>query len=195
MISAVRADLIDFDLAVNLTRAVGQTMARLADWEVSTLVSRVDELAADPATDEGRTGSALRLIEQIKDPFEDLLDLRLAPPPRRRRGPGRGAAGQRGGPQHRPAHGRLRRHRQLHRALQPAHRGADRRPGRALRVPLRRRRHRPGRPGHQEHRRLGAVRQRGPDPAPTTSPRGSSTSSAATPGCPTSGSAWPAARS
>jgi len=73
MISAVRADLIDFDLAVNLTRAVGQTMARLADWEVSTLVSRVDELAADPDTDEGRTGSALRLIEQIKDPFEDLL--------------------------------------------------------------------------------------------------------------------------
>jgi adenylate cyclase len=73
MISAVRADLIDFDLAVNLTRAVGQTMARLADWEVSTLVSRVDELAADPDNDEGRTGSALRLIEQIKDPFEDLL--------------------------------------------------------------------------------------------------------------------------
>jgi adenylate cyclase len=73
MISAVRADLIDFDLAVNLTRAVGQTMARLADWEVSTLVSRVDELAADPESDEGRTGSALRLIEQIKDPFEDLL--------------------------------------------------------------------------------------------------------------------------
>jgi len=73
MISAVRADLIDFDLAVNLTRAVGQTMARLADWEVSTLVSRVDELAADPDSDEGRTGSALRLIEQIKDPFEDLL--------------------------------------------------------------------------------------------------------------------------
>jgi adenylate cyclase len=73
MISAVRADLIDFDLAVNLTRAVGQTMARLADWEVSTLVSRVDELAADPETDQTRTGSALRLIEQIKDPFEDLL--------------------------------------------------------------------------------------------------------------------------
>jgi adenylate cyclase len=73
MISAVRADLIDFDLAVNLTRAVGQTMARLADWEVSTLVARVDELAADPDSDEGRTGSALRLIEQIKDPFEDLL--------------------------------------------------------------------------------------------------------------------------
>jgi adenylate cyclase len=73
MIGAVRADLIDFDLAVNVTRAVGQTMARLADWEVSTLVSRVDELAADPETAEGRTGSALRLIEQIKEPFEDLL--------------------------------------------------------------------------------------------------------------------------
>jgi adenylate cyclase len=73
LIGAVRAGLIDFDLAVNLTRAVGQTMARLADWEVSTLVSRVEELAADPATSEGRTGSALRLIDEIKDPFEELL--------------------------------------------------------------------------------------------------------------------------
>src|SRR5689334_18543999 len=31
----VGSGLIDFDLAVNLTRAVGQTVARLADWEVT----------------------------------------------------------------------------------------------------------------------------------------------------------------
>ncbi len=73
LIGAVRSELIDFDLAVTLTRAVGQTMARLADWEVSTLVARVDELAADPAVDDGRTGSALRLIDEFKDPFEDLI--------------------------------------------------------------------------------------------------------------------------
>ena len=38
LIRVVRTGLIDFDMAVNLTRAVGQTMARLADWEVATLV-------------------------------------------------------------------------------------------------------------------------------------------------------------
>ena len=38
-------------MAVNLTRAVGQTMARLADWEVATLISRVEELEASPAGD------------------------------------------------------------------------------------------------------------------------------------------------
>src|SRR6476659_3971949 len=73
LVDVVASGLIDFDLAVNLTRAVGQTMARLADWEVSTLVSRVDELAADPGTDEGRTGSALRIVEEFNGPFEQLM--------------------------------------------------------------------------------------------------------------------------
>ena len=42
----VDSGAIDFDMAVNLTRAVGQTMARLADWEVATLISRVEEMEA-----------------------------------------------------------------------------------------------------------------------------------------------------
>jgi adenylate cyclase len=37
----VDAGAIDFDMGVTLTRAVGQQMARLADWEVATLVHRV----------------------------------------------------------------------------------------------------------------------------------------------------------
>ena len=41
-----RLRAVDFDTAVNLTRGVGQTMARLADWEVATLVSRVEEMEA-----------------------------------------------------------------------------------------------------------------------------------------------------
>jgi adenylate cyclase len=71
---------IDFDMAVDLTRAVGQTMARLADWEVATLVHRVQELAAEEeAADRngGDNGShaaaALRLVEALNGPFEGLL--------------------------------------------------------------------------------------------------------------------------
>jgi adenylate cyclase len=67
---------IDFDMAVDLTRAVGQTMARLAEWEVATLAHRVQELAEGDAS-EGVNGSrataALRLVGALNDPFEGLL--------------------------------------------------------------------------------------------------------------------------
>ena len=69
----VESGAIDFDMAVNLTRAVGQTMARLADWEVATLVHRVEELAAGEGATGSRTGSALRLVEEVNRPFEALL--------------------------------------------------------------------------------------------------------------------------
>ncbi|WP_210504491.1 adenylate/guanylate cyclase domain-containing protein [Nocardioides xinjiangensis] len=69
----VDAGAVDFDMAVNLTRGVGQTMARLADWEVSTLVSRVEELEAGDEATGSRIGSALRLIEEVNPPFERLL--------------------------------------------------------------------------------------------------------------------------
>ena len=45
LVGLVDSGLIDFDLAVHLTRAVGQTMARLSDWEVSALLTRVLEMA------------------------------------------------------------------------------------------------------------------------------------------------------
>jgi adenylate cyclase len=64
---------IDFDMAVDLTRAVGQTMARLADWEVATLVHRVQELAADDDANGSRATAALRLVEALNGPFEGLL--------------------------------------------------------------------------------------------------------------------------
>jgi len=73
LIRVVRSGLIDFDMAVNLTRAVGQTMARLADWEVATLVHRVEELEAGEDATGSRIGSALRLIDEIEQPFEELL--------------------------------------------------------------------------------------------------------------------------
>lgn len=73
LVGAVTEGLIDFDMAVNLTRAVGQTMARLADWEVASLVQRVEELEAGEAATGSRMGSALRLLEGFSDPFESLL--------------------------------------------------------------------------------------------------------------------------
>ena len=69
----VESGAIDFDMAVNLTRAVGQTMARLADWEVATLISRVEEMEAGDQATGSRLGSALRLVEVVNPPFEGLL--------------------------------------------------------------------------------------------------------------------------
>jgi adenylate cyclase len=73
IVGAVDVGAIDFDTAVRLTRAVGQTMARLADWQVATLSARVEQLEAGPEATGSRIGSALRLTEQVGVPFEELL--------------------------------------------------------------------------------------------------------------------------
>ena len=73
LMTFVDSGAVDFDTAVNLTRGVGQTMARLADWEVSALVSRVEEMEAGEEATGSRIGSALRLIDEVNPPFERLL--------------------------------------------------------------------------------------------------------------------------
>jgi adenylate cyclase len=73
MLQLVEDGAIDFDMAVDLTRAVGQTMARLAEWEVATLVHRVQEMAADDDSTGSRATAALRLLEALNGPFESLL--------------------------------------------------------------------------------------------------------------------------
>jgi len=78
LIGLVDGGLIDFDLAVHLTRAVGQTMARLSDWEVSALLDRVEALHRDdrpghePPTGT-RVETGMRMIEEFTEPFEELL--------------------------------------------------------------------------------------------------------------------------
>ena len=69
----VDSGAIDFDIGVMLTRAVGQTMARLADWEVATLVHRVEELERGDEATGSRADSALRMVQQVNPPFETLL--------------------------------------------------------------------------------------------------------------------------
>jgi adenylate cyclase len=73
LLGIVESDLIDDDMGVNLTRAVGQTMARLADWEVATLVHRVEELESGEDATGSRLGQAIRLVQQMNEPFERLL--------------------------------------------------------------------------------------------------------------------------
>ncbi len=64
---------IDFDTSVLLTRALGQTMARLADWEVATLAHRVERLERSDQATGSRTGAALRLVDDLNPPFEHLV--------------------------------------------------------------------------------------------------------------------------
>lgn len=66
---SVKDGVIDFDTALNLTRAVGTTMARLADWEIATLVPQLPTGGA--AGD--RIAAAIRLLEDVGPPFEQLL--------------------------------------------------------------------------------------------------------------------------
>jgi adenylate cyclase len=74
IVGIVDSGLIDLDLATNLARAVGQTMARLSDWEVSALLTRVLHLARDQSGDgEERLAIGLRMIEEFSEPFESLL--------------------------------------------------------------------------------------------------------------------------
>jgi len=60
-------------MAVNLTRGMGQTMARLADWEVATLVHRIEAVERGDQATGSRADSAMRLVQEVNPPFEDLL--------------------------------------------------------------------------------------------------------------------------
>ena len=74
LVGIVDSGLIDFDLAIHLTRAVGQTMARLSDWEVSALLTRVLDLARQQSgDDDDRLAIGLKMIQEFSEPFESLL--------------------------------------------------------------------------------------------------------------------------
>jgi len=72
LVETVARGGIDIDTAVNLTRAVGQTMSRLADWEVSTLIPLIERIESGPDATGSRIGSAVRIVEEFRDVFEQL---------------------------------------------------------------------------------------------------------------------------
>lgn len=67
---AVERGQVDAETATRLTRAVGHTMARLADWQVSTLAEHVEERAQNGTS---RLSSAMNLSEAVAPTFERLL--------------------------------------------------------------------------------------------------------------------------
>ena len=73
LFSTVDSGTLGFDMAVALTRALGQTMSKLADWEVATLAGRVEELEASEDATGSRMGSALRLVDELNPTFEELI--------------------------------------------------------------------------------------------------------------------------
>jgi adenylate cyclase len=64
---------IDFETTVRLTRAVGSSMARLADWQVNTLTERVEQTAPVSMAPEARLSNALQLVDRVGPAFEKLL--------------------------------------------------------------------------------------------------------------------------
>lgn len=70
--STVDSGAVEFDMAVALTRGLGQTMSKLADWEVAILLNRVEQMAG---TEGGgsRMPHAQKLVEDLNPAFERLL--------------------------------------------------------------------------------------------------------------------------
>lgn len=65
---------IDFDLALNVVRGVGLSMARLADWEVGALVQRTEEaFVAAGGSDVSPTAATNWALERYGDRFELIL--------------------------------------------------------------------------------------------------------------------------
>lgn len=73
LLDVVAGGTLDFDMAVRLTRAVGQTMARLADWQVSTLAARVEQLESAGQGTGSRLTTGLEFVRAIEPPFEHLM--------------------------------------------------------------------------------------------------------------------------
>lgn len=64
--------IVDLDVIYTVARGVGLTMARLADWEVSTLVQHVEEAyAAAGGTPDG--DASTWVIDKYGSAFEDLI--------------------------------------------------------------------------------------------------------------------------
>jgi adenylate cyclase len=73
MVGAVEAGAIDFETAVRLTRAVGRTMARLAEWQVAPLSAHVEDVELGEDATGSRIASALRIVDRVGVPFEQML--------------------------------------------------------------------------------------------------------------------------
>lgn len=70
---AIQSGLLTEDTAVRLARAVGQTIARLADWQVTTLIEAADNATDTPSTPSGRLRAAMDVADELTPAFEHLV--------------------------------------------------------------------------------------------------------------------------
>ena len=71
LVGIVETGVVDLDTALNMTRAVGQTMARLADWETAAVLPKL--LLKVDDSQGSRLDAAVVLLSQMGGPFEELL--------------------------------------------------------------------------------------------------------------------------
>ena len=69
---AIDAGILDEETVFRMTRALGHTMSRLADWQVSTLVDMV-ETEIDSGGASSRLGAAIELAQTVTPNFERLI--------------------------------------------------------------------------------------------------------------------------
>jgi adenylate cyclase len=72
-IGRARAIGLDEDAVVGLTRAIGSTMSRLAEWEVANLVTALEGRTDAPATPTARLAASIDLVGRMAPAFDDLL--------------------------------------------------------------------------------------------------------------------------
>ena len=70
---SVESGDLDEETVLRMTRALGQMMARLADWEVGTLAGRVEQIEASDQASGSRLATARRRVEVLQPTFEELL--------------------------------------------------------------------------------------------------------------------------
>jgi adenylate cyclase len=69
----IGSGVLDFDLAVNLTRGLGQTMARLSEWEIAALLHHAELRHADSGDTGGTLEAATATLVELNATFEQLL--------------------------------------------------------------------------------------------------------------------------
>jgi len=71
----IGSGVLDFDLAVNLTRGLGQTMARLSEWEIAALLHHAELAHAEdaPGDNAGTLEAATATLVELNATFEQLL--------------------------------------------------------------------------------------------------------------------------
>jgi adenylate cyclase len=73
VVESVKETGVDFETMLRLTRAVGHTVARLADWEVATLSEAVEEFTERDGASHDLMRASVRLVEELSPRFDRLL--------------------------------------------------------------------------------------------------------------------------